>query len=72
MPGHEWAQAVIEENESRLYGTSIFVYEYLTCCLEYLIECDAAGQTVVATVTGEMGDNIIEWTSLRMPRIPGL
>jgi uncharacterized protein len=60
MPGHEWAQGTADETESRLYGTAIFVYEGKPCCLEYLIECDAEGETVSAEIVGEAGDDIIE------------
>ena len=59
-PGHEWAQVAVEEVESRLYGTSIFVDDGKTCCLEYLIECDAGGETWKAEIVGEVGDDIIE------------
>jgi hypothetical protein len=50
----------VEGSESRLYGTSIFVHEGNACCLEYLIECDAQGETVKAEVVGEVGDDIVE------------
>lgn len=60
MPGHEWAQGTADETESRLYGTVIFVHEGKPCCLEYLIECDASGETVSAEIVGEAGDDIIE------------
>lgn len=60
VPGHEWAQGTADETESRLYGTAIFVYEGKRCCLEYLIECDADGETVTAEIVGEAGDDIIE------------
>lgn len=59
-PGHEWAQGTADETESRLYGTAIFVYEGKPCCLEYLIECDANGETVSAEIVGEAGDDIVE------------
>lgn len=60
VPGHEWAQGTADETESRLYGTAIFVYDGKRCCLEYLIECDADGETVSAEIVGEAGDDIIE------------
>lgn len=60
MPGHEWAQGTADETESRLYGTAIFVYEGKACCLEYLVECDSAGETVSAEIVGEAGDDIVE------------
>jgi uncharacterized protein len=60
VPGHEWAQATADETESRLYGTAIFVYEGKPCCLEYLIECDASGETVSVEIVGEAGEDIVE------------
>lgn len=59
-PGHEWAQGTADASESRLYGTAIFLYEGKPCCLEYLIECDARGETVTAEVVGEVGEDTIE------------
>ena len=62
QPGHEWARLSAVENEWRLEGTAVFVYENRPCRLDYAVGCDADWNTSQARITGSVADRSIDLT----------
>ena len=58
--GHEAGRLSSQESSRRLTGTSVFAHEQRPCRLDYLVVCDAGWRTVMADVTGWIGDETVE------------
>ncbi len=59
-PGHEAARLLAHGSGWHLAGTAVFGHEADACCLQYVVGCDAAWQTVAATVSGWVGDRTVD------------
>jgi hypothetical protein len=58
-PGHEICHLSEHQQEKKLCGTSIMVYDGAPCKLNYEVRCDRNWQTVSASVGGQIGDQLI-------------
>jgi len=58
--GHEAGQLSSQESSWRLAGTAVFAHEQQPCRLDYLVVCDVEWRTVMARVTGWVGDRTVE------------
>jgi uncharacterized protein len=58
--GHEFCRLLYRDSAWRLDGTAVFAYEGLPCRLDYRVSCNSSWETEEATVTGQVGDRLIE------------
>lgn len=59
-PGHECARLFFQNSFWHLTGTALFEYDQQPSKLDYIVICDSNWQTISGTVTGRIGDKIIE------------
>jgi uncharacterized protein len=59
-PGAESARLVRAALDWHLFGTAVFTHKEAACRLDYEIVCDAHWRTRAATVTGWVGDALID------------
>jgi uncharacterized protein len=59
IPGHEIATLKRINDDWKLFGTALFLYQQNPCKLEYEIICDAHWRTRKAIITGGFGNNDI-------------
>jgi uncharacterized protein len=60
VPGHEAARVTGAEDGWRIDGTALFVDAGLPVRLDYRVSCDAAWNTLSASVAGWIGDRAID------------
>jgi hypothetical protein len=58
--GHDYCSVYNEGDFWFLSGVAVFIYERQPCRLEYLVQCDSAWSTLLAKVSGWVGDNRID------------
>jgi hypothetical protein len=58
--GHEAALLFSKDNSWHLQGTAVFLYNKLSCRLDYRIICNPQWRTQSARVDGWLGDSLIE------------
>jgi hypothetical protein len=58
-PGHEASRVFLHDSSWHLVGTAVFAHNVHSCRLDYVVVCNAAWQTVSATVQGWVGDETI-------------
>jgi hypothetical protein len=58
-PGHEASRLLLQGPSWNLVGTAVFAHDAHPCRLDYVVVCDAAWQTVSASVHGWVGDETI-------------
>ncbi len=58
-PGHEACRLYGIDDKWRLEGTAVFSHEGRACRLSYLIVCDASWNTMSGTVSGWVGNNLV-------------
>ena len=58
--GHDYCSVHEEQNRWFLSGVAVFIYERQPCRLEYLVQCDSTGNTLLAKISGWVGDNRID------------
>lgn len=59
LRGHEACRLYGLENEWRLEGTAVFIHEGRACRLSYLIACDSGWNTLSGTVSGWVGNDLV-------------
>lgn len=59
-PGHDSATVFFDEDKWYLDGASVFLYEGKPCRLDYTIECDEDWNTTGASVTGWVGEEVVD------------
>ena len=60
IPGYESARLYEHESVWQLAGTAILVYNQSPCRLDYIIRCDATWETRSATVSGWVGEQVVD------------
>ena len=58
--GHDYCSVFDERDRWLLSGVAVFVYEHQPCRLEYVVECDSAWTTLLAKVSGWVGEKRID------------
>ncbi|HKS08724.1 MAG TPA: putative glycolipid-binding domain-containing protein [Pyrinomonadaceae bacterium] len=59
LAGHEACRLYGVDDEWRLEGTAVFSHEDRACGLSYLIACDASWNTLSGTVSGWLGNKLV-------------
>jgi hypothetical protein len=59
LRGHEACRLYGLDNEWRLEGSAVFSHEGRPCRLSYLIACDSGWNTLSGTVSGWVGNNLV-------------
>src|SRR5712692_10326957 len=59
-PGHEAARLFRRQSEWHLNGTAVFASDLRPCRLDYLVVCGADWRTLLARVTGWVGETVID------------
>src|SRR4030095_13036045 len=65
--GHESALLFSKDNSWHLRGTSVFLYNNLSCRLDYRIICNSQWRTQSARIVGWVGNSLIEMKLLVAP-----
>lgn len=60
MPGHEASWVLADEDGWVLDGSAVFLYERTPCRLEYFIECDEDWRTATTSISGWVGEEVID------------
>ena len=58
--GHDYCSVHDEGDFRFLSGVAVFVHEHQSCRLEYVVKCDSAWNTLLAKVSGWVGDKPID------------
>ncbi|MFN2407851.1 MAG: putative glycolipid-binding domain-containing protein [Pyrinomonadaceae bacterium] len=58
--GHEYCSVYNDEDSWFLSGVAVFLHEDQPCRLEYVVQCDSAWNTLMAKVSGWVGNTRID------------
>lgn len=60
LPGHEACRLYEQDSHWHLDGTAVFLHEQKPCLLTYQIVCDPAWRTLLASVEGWVGNQMVD------------